>query len=98
VQAVDYQGREVATGQHGELVARGANVMRGHLKGTNAVFRDGMFRSGDIGCQDADGYIHILPGQRNRVCRTGRSTRQGLPFYELLMTCLPTFYVEEANV
>jgi len=30
VQVVDDEGKEVATGQHGELVARGANVMRGY--------------------------------------------------------------------
>src|SRR5712672_3854034 len=39
VQVVDDKGREVASGQHGELVARGANVMRGYwnnLKETNA--------------------------------------------------------------
>src|SRR6266478_3099469 len=58
VQVADESGKEVALGQHGELVARGANVMRGYwnnLKETNAVFRDGMFRTGDIGYEDADG-------------------------------------------
>lgn len=63
IQVVDDEGKEVAIGQHGELVARGANVMRGYwnnLKETNAIFRDGMFRSGDIGYQDADGYIYIV--------------------------------------
>jgi acyl-CoA synthetase (AMP-forming)/AMP-acid ligase II len=46
---VDESGREVETGQTGELVTRGANVMRGYWnkpQETNLAFRDGMFRTG----------------------------------------------------
>jgi long-chain acyl-CoA synthetase len=80
VQVVDGEGREVATGQHGELVARGANVMRGYwnnLKETNAVFRDGMFRSGDIGYRDADGYIYILDRLKDMIVTGGENVYSG---------------------
>jgi long-chain acyl-CoA synthetase len=80
VQVVDDEGKEVATGQHGELVARGANVMRGYwnnLKETNAVFRDGMFRSGDIGYQDADGYIYILDRLKDMIVTGGENVYSG---------------------
>jgi long-chain acyl-CoA synthetase len=80
VQVVDDKGNEVATGQHGELVARGANVMRGYwnnLKETNAVFRDGMFRSGDIGYQDADGYIYILDRLKDMIVTGGENVYSG---------------------
>jgi len=52
----DETGREVQVGQHGELVARGANVMRGYwndVEETALAFRNGMFRTGDIGYQDS---------------------------------------------
>jgi long-chain acyl-CoA synthetase len=80
VQVVDDEGKEVATGQHGELVARGANVTRGYwnnLKETNAVFRDGMFRSGDIGYQDADGYIYILDRLKDMIVTGGENVYSG---------------------
>jgi long-chain acyl-CoA synthetase len=80
VQVVDDEGKEVATGQHGELVARGANVMRGYwnnLKETNTVFRDGMFHSGDIGYQDADGYIYILDRLKDMIVTGGENVYSG---------------------
>src|SRR5438128_3275253 len=80
VQVVDDSGKEVTTGQHGELVARGANVMRGYwnnLKETNAVFRDGMFRSGDIGYQDSDGYIYILDRLKDMIVTGGENVYSG---------------------
>jgi long-subunit acyl-CoA synthetase (AMP-forming) len=56
---VDQSGTEVSAGQPGELVARGANVMRGYWNNpeeTTLAFRDGFF-PGDVGRQDADGYL-----------------------------------------
>src|SRR5207248_319209 len=56
---MDESGKEVEVGQPGELVARGANVMRGYWNDpeeTKAAFRNGMFRTGDVGSQNADGY------------------------------------------
>src|SRR5882724_2623611 len=80
VKVVDDKGNEVATGQHGELVARGANVMRGYwnnLKETNAIFLDGMFRTGDIGYQDADGYIYILDRLKDMIVTGGENVYSG---------------------
>src|SRR5271168_745539 len=56
---MDESGKELGSGRHGELVARGANVMGGYWNNpeeTKLTFRDGMFRTGDIGYRDADGY------------------------------------------
>ena len=80
IQVVDNEGKEVAAGQHGELVARGTNVTRGYwnnLRETNAVFRDGMFRSGDIGYQDADGYIYILDRLKDMIVTGGENVYSG---------------------
>ena len=57
---VDESGKEVESGGHGELVARGANVMSGYWKKseeTKLAFRDGFFRTEDIGYRDANGYF-----------------------------------------
>jgi len=62
VQVMDESSKPSEIGQPGELVARGANVMRGYWnnqKETALAFRDGMFRTGDVGYQDAAGYFFI---------------------------------------
>src|SRR6201999_2913971 len=52
VQVIDESGNQVDAGTTGEFVARGANVMRGYWNNpeeTAYAFRDGMFRTGDMG-------------------------------------------------
>jgi len=76
----DETGKEVAVGQHGELVARGANVMRGYWnnpEGTALAFRNGMFRTGDIGYQDVDGYFYILDRLKDMIVTGGENVYSG---------------------
>jgi acyl-CoA synthetase (AMP-forming)/AMP-acid ligase II len=76
----DETGTEVAPGQHGELVARGANVMRGYWndpQDTAVAFRDGMFRTGDIGYQDSDGYFYILDRLKDMIVTGGENVYSG---------------------
>ena len=52
---VDESGKEVEAGKTGELAARGANVMRSYWNNpqeTALAFRDGLFRTGDVGYRD----------------------------------------------
>jgi long-chain acyl-CoA synthetase len=80
VRIVDDAGKEVGVGQTGELVARGANVMRGYwnnLKETNLAFRDGMFRTGDIGYQDAEGYFYLLDRLKDMIVTGGENVYSG---------------------
>jgi acyl-CoA synthetase (AMP-forming)/AMP-acid ligase II len=80
VRIVDDAGKEVGVGQTGELVARGANVMRGYWnnpKETNLAFRDGMFRTGDIGYQDAEGYFYILDRLKDMIVTGGENVYSG---------------------
>ncbi len=54
----------------GELVARGANVMRGYWNNPEDmthVFRDGLFRTGDVGYQGVDGYFYILDRLKDMI-------------------------------
>jgi long-chain acyl-CoA synthetase len=77
---MDQSGTEVSTGQPGELVARGANVMRGYWKNpeeTTLAFRDGFFRTGDVGRQDADGYFYILDRLKDMIVTGGENVYSG---------------------
>jgi long-chain acyl-CoA synthetase len=80
MRVVDELGREVEAGQHGELVARGANVMRGYWNdppGTSRAFQDGMFRTGDVGYRDADGYFYILDRLKDMIVTGGENVYSG---------------------
>src|SRR5438552_6198967 len=80
VRVVDESGKEVETGQTGELVARGGNVMRGYWNDpqeTANAFRDGFFRTGDIGYQNADGYFYILDRLKDMIVTGGENVYSG---------------------
>ena len=80
VRIVDTSGKEVETGQHGELVARGANVMRGYWNNsqeTALAFRDGVFHTGDAGYQDAAGYFYILDRLKDMIVTGGENVYSG---------------------
>jgi acyl-CoA synthetase (AMP-forming)/AMP-acid ligase II len=76
----DETGKEVEIGQHGELVTRGANVMRGYWndpEDTALGFRNGRFRTGDIGYQDSDGYFYILDRLKDMIVTGGENVYSG---------------------
>ena len=80
VRVVDDSGKEVETGQQGELVARGANIMRGYWNNpeeTARSFHDEVFRTGDIGYQDADGYFFILDRLKDMIVTGGENVYSG---------------------
>jgi long-chain acyl-CoA synthetase len=76
----DESGKEVAAGQSGELVARGASVMGGYWNNpeeTTLAFRAGFFRTGDVGYQDADGYFYILDRLKDMMVTGGENVYSG---------------------
>jgi long-chain acyl-CoA synthetase len=80
VLVVDESGKEVEAGRPGELVTRGANVMRGYWNNsqeTGRAFRDGMFRTGDVGYRDADGYFYILDRSKDMIVTGGENVYSG---------------------
>ena len=80
VRVVDGSGAVVKAGEAGELIARGANVMRGYWKSpkeTAQAFLDGWFRTGDIGYQDADGFFYILDRLKDMIVTGGENVYSG---------------------
>jgi len=76
----DASGKQVEPGEAGELIARGANVMRGYWNNpeeTAKAFRDGFFRTGDIGRQDAAGYFYILDRLKDMIVTGGENVYSG---------------------
>lgn len=63
VKILDQDGKEVPRGTEGEVCVRGENVTKGYLNNPSAnassFTKDGFFRTGDQGKQDADGYVTI---------------------------------------
>lgn len=62
------------------MVARGANIMRGYWNNpgeTALAFRDGSFRTGDIGYQDSEGYFYILDRLKDMIVTGGENVYSG---------------------
>jgi amino acid adenylation domain-containing protein len=67
-------GHLLATGETGEIVIRGPNVMRAYENNAAAnrsAFTRGWFRTGDIGHLDADGYLFITGRLKEIINRGG---------------------------
>jgi long-chain acyl-CoA synthetase len=74
MRAVDPDGREVATGEVGEIAIRGHNIMKGYWgkpEATAEAIPDGWFRTGDLAKVDSDGYFFIVGRQKDLIIRGG---------------------------
>ena len=73
VRLLDPEGRPVADGETGEVSLRGPNIFAGYWKrdeATQAAFRDGYFRSGDLATRSPDGY-YTLCGRKSDLIISG---------------------------
>jgi long-chain acyl-CoA synthetase len=80
LQVTDTSGKQAEPGQAGELIVRGANVMRGYWNNaeeTAKSFRDGFFRTGDIGQQDIGGYFYIMDRLKDMIVTGGENVYSG---------------------
>ena len=72
---MDEAGHRLAPGQHGEIMLRGPNMSRGYYNdeaATQAAFRNGWFRTGDLGYLDPDGYLFIVGRIKDVINRGGQ--------------------------
>src|SRR6266851_3668438 len=91
LRVVDAAGKPVASGELGNLVARGPGIMRGYwhdieedLPGdassvdeTTEALRGGFFHTGDIGRQDKDGYFYIVDRAKEMIVSGGENVYSG---------------------
>jgi long-chain acyl-CoA synthetase len=76
VKIFDEDDKEVAPGVVGEIVLRGANIMKGYYKNDEAnqqAFRSGWFHTGDLGYRDADGFFVIVDRKSDMIIRAGEN-------------------------
>ncbi|WP_454643827.1 AMP-binding protein [Bradyrhizobium liaoningense] len=74
IRIVDGSGATVPTGVHGEIEIGGNFQMLEYYKNPDAtaeVRRDGAILTGDIGYQDADGFIYIVDRKREMIISGG---------------------------
>jgi acyl-CoA synthetase (AMP-forming)/AMP-acid ligase II len=74
--AVDKEGRELPTGEIGEIVVRGPGVMQGYWndpEATREITLDGWIVTGDLGFVDGDGRIHLVDRSKDVVIRAGQN-------------------------
>src|SRR6266851_5208993 len=73
---VDADGREVASGQEGDICCDGPSVHLGYHNNPNAnaeaFLPDGWFRSGDLGMIDPDGNLRIVGRLKEMINRGGK--------------------------
>jgi long-chain acyl-CoA synthetase len=74
MRVVDPTGRDVPTGEVGEIAIRGHNLMKGYWRqaeATSEAIPDGWFRTGDLARQDEDGYFFIVDRKKDLIIRGG---------------------------
>jgi long-chain acyl-CoA synthetase len=79
VRVIDDAGRDVPTGQAGEVIGRSANMMSGYLNRPDEtqamLFRDAggslFFRTGDLGRFDDDGFLYLLDRKKDVIISGG---------------------------
>jgi acyl-CoA synthetase (AMP-forming)/AMP-acid ligase II len=74
VQILGEDGKQMPTGEVGDIVARGGRVMKGYWnmeEATAEAIRDGWLHTGDLGYQDEDGYIFLSGRAKDFIKRGG---------------------------
>ncbi len=74
ISIMDERGQHLPTGERGEVVIRGPNVVSGYDNNPEAnatSFTDGWFRTGDQGFLDANGYLTLTGRLKEMINRGG---------------------------
>lgn len=72
----DDSDRELHSGEIGEIVVKGNNVMEGYFKNPDATrdtIKDGLLHTGDLGYRDDEGYFFIVGRKKEMIIRGGEN-------------------------
>src|SRR5262249_55920954 len=76
IRVVDDEGVDVPADGLGEIVIRGPKVFGGYWRDPEATanaFRDGWFRTGDVGRLDADGFLYVEDRKKDMIVSGGEN-------------------------
>jgi long-chain acyl-CoA synthetase len=76
VRVFDDQDGELGPGQIGEIVLRGANVMKGYYRNeaaTRDAMRSGWLHTGDLGYRDDEGFFYVVDRKSDMIIRGGEN-------------------------
>jgi len=88
VRILDDAGRDLGAGETGEICVAGPAVFAGYFDNPEAnakSFRDGFFRTGDLGHKDAEGYVYIT-GRASDMYISGGSNVYPREIEEVILT------------
>jgi len=74
VRVVNEEGQEAASGEIGEITARGADIMKGYYRDeelTGKTIVDGWIHSGDMARVDDEGYLYIVDRKTDMIITGG---------------------------
>jgi acyl-CoA synthetase (AMP-forming)/AMP-acid ligase II/acyl carrier protein len=77
---LDADGRRLPPGEHGEIALRGPTITRGYdndAAATRDAFREGWFRTGDLGYLDDEGYLFLVGRIKDVINRGGQKVAPG---------------------
>ncbi|OPY90507.1 MAG: Long-chain-fatty-acid--CoA ligase [Syntrophus sp. PtaU1.Bin208] len=76
IRIIDNSGKEVATGEPGEIVVKGPNVFAGYWNAPEAtaeVLKDGWFFTGDMGRRDQEGFLYVIGRKVEMIISSGEN-------------------------
>ena len=76
VQILSPEGAELPSGEVGEVVVRGTNVMKGYWnkpEQTAAALKDGAYWTGDLGYMDEQGYLFLVDRSKDMIVSGGEN-------------------------
>ena len=76
VRIVDAENRPVPAGEVGEVICRGANIMREYHRnpsGTKEAIQDGWLYTGDLARADEEGFVYIVDRRKDMIVSGGEN-------------------------
>ena len=76
VKVVGENGAELPAGSDGEILVRGPNVASGYWRApqeTARAFKDGWYRSGDVGHFDGEGHLYVVSRIKDMIISGGEN-------------------------